>query len=399
MTACERFKKICRFERTNDPFMWSVDSWNKTFERWVREGMPVRNLDNKKELNAHLIGCLDQNEGIRPRGAIGGMGRNNNPPWCVAIDPVFTPDVISEDEEFVVRRDYDGAIVRRCKSDDDTIPQYLEYPVRDKASWNEYKNRLDPFSPGRWPKGWEIMTEDKTQFPLKPEHAGRHFRERDFPLGMNLLSLYGNPRNYMGVEAISIAIYDDPALVEEMVEWQSHLALEMLKKVVAAGVTLEWVWIWEDMCFNKGPLVSPEWVKRVMVPRYRPVVDLLRANGVDALILDCDGNIDELAPIWVDCGINATYPLECASGMDARNFRKKFGRNLIIFGNVDKRALAEGKAAIDGELAKVREMLAGGGYFPNADHHIPPDVPYENIRYFMNELRKMSDDPEARRTI
>ena len=29
----------------------------------------------------------DQNKGIIPRGAIGGMGKNNNPPWCVAIDP------------------------------------------------------------------------------------------------------------------------------------------------------------------------------------------------------------------------------------------------------------------------------------------------------------------------
>jgi uroporphyrinogen decarboxylase len=399
VTPQERFKAICSFERPNDPFMWSVDSWNETFERWVREGMPVKNLDNKKELNEYLIGCQDQNEAIVPKGAIGGMSKNNNPPWCVAIDPVFKTDVMHEDDEFIVQRDYDGAIVRRRKNDDDTIPQYLEYPVKDKKSWDEFKKRLDPFSPGRWPAGWEIMTDDKMQFPLKPEHAGRHHRHRDFPLGMNLLSLYGNPRNYMGVEAISMAIYDNPSLVEEMVEWQSHLALEMLKKVFAAGVTLEWVWIWEDMCFNKGPLVSPEWVKRVMVPRYRPVVDLLRANKVDALILDCDGKIDELESIWVDCGINGTYPLECAAGMDARNVRKKFGKNLIIFGNVDKRALAQGRAAIDGELAKVRELLKTGGYFPNADHHIPPDVPYGNIRYFMNELRKMSDYPEARRSI
>jgi hypothetical protein len=399
MNARERFKKICSFERPNDPFMWSVDSWNEAFDRWVKEGMPVKNLDNKKEVNAHLIGCQDQNEGIFPRGAIGGVGKNNNPPWVVAIDPIFELEAIREEGEYIVQRDYDGSIVRRLNTHDDTIPQYLEYPVKDKKTWDEYKKLLDPFSPGRWPAGWEIMTDANTQFPLKPEHRGKHWKHRDFPLGMNLLSLYGNPRNYMGVEALSIAIYDDPALVEEMVEWQSYLALEMLKKVFAAGVTLEWVWIWEDMCYNKGPLVSPKWVKEVMVPRYRPVVELLRSNGVDALILDCDGNIDELEPIWVDIGINATYPLECASGMDARNFRKKFGKDLIIFGNVDKRALAEGKQAIDLELDKVRELLASGGYFPNADHHIPPDVPYENIKYFMNELRKMSDYPEARRTI
>jgi uroporphyrinogen decarboxylase len=174
-----------------------------------------------------------------------------------------------------------------------------------------------------------------------------------------------------------------------MMDHQSWMAYQMAKKVFDSGVTLEWVWIWEDMCFNKGPMVSPEFVKQVMVPRYRKVVDLLRENGVDTLILDCDGNIEELLPIWVDCGINATYPLECAAGVDARKLRKRFGKDLIIIGNIDKRALARGKREIDAELDKVRELLHYGGYFPNVDHHIPPDVPYENVKYLFDEIKKM----------
>ena len=357
LTALERFKKICSFERADDPFFWSVDSWYEAFERWVEEGMPVKNLDNKQELNVHLIGMQDQNEGILPRGAIGGMGKCNNPPWVVAIDPIFELKRLEETDTHVVERDYDGTIVERKKFEDASIPRYLDYPVKDKKTWDEYKKRLDPFSPGRWPEGWEIMTNDKMQFPLKKELEGKQYKYRDFPVGMNLMSLYGNPRNYMGVENISFAIFDDIKLVEEMIDWQAYLAYEMAKKVFDAGVTLEWVWIWEDMCFNKGPLVSPKFVKEFMVPRYRKVVDLLRNNGVDALILDCDGNIDELLPIWVDCGINATYPLECTSGMDARNVRKKFGKDLIIFGNIDKMALAKGKKEIDEEVKKTKALL------------------------------------------
>ena len=49
MTPKERFKGICAFERVSDPFIWNIDSWYESFERWVREGMPVKNLDNKKE--------------------------------------------------------------------------------------------------------------------------------------------------------------------------------------------------------------------------------------------------------------------------------------------------------------------------------------------------------------
>ena len=399
MNARERFKSICRFERPNDPYMWSIAAWPKTYRRWITEGMPVKDPYDMKGINMHFLGYQDEIEGIQPRGAIGGVIEHDDIKWIVAVDPMFEPRILSEDEEHEVLLDYDGAVVERKKHDDATIPKYLEYPVKDKKTWDEYKKRLDPFSPGRWPKGWELMTDDKLGWPIKEEHRGKSFEKRDFPLGMNLLSLYGNPRNYMGVENISYAIYDDIKLIEEMMDHQAYLAYEMAKKVFEAGITLDWVWIWEDMAFNKGPLVSPKFVKEFMVPRYRKVVDLLRNNGVEALILDCDGNVDELLPIWVDTGINATYPLECAAGMDARKVRDKFGKDLIIIGNIDKKALAMGKKEIDEELDKARALLKYGGYFPNADHHIPPDVPYENIVYFLNGLRKMSDYEETRRFI
>ena len=59
----------------------------------------------------------------------------------------------------------------------------------------------------------------------------------------------------------------------------------------------------------------------------------------------------------------------------------------------------KGKKEIDEELDKVRELIAQGGYFPGCDHHVPPDVPYENIRYMLNKLYEMNDDPELRRII
>jgi hypothetical protein len=47
----------------------------------------------------------------------------------------------------------------------------------------------------------------------------------------------------------------------------------------------------------------------------------------------------------------------------------------------------------------VRALLKYGGYFPSCDHHIPPDVPYANIVYFLNGLRSLSAFEETRRLI
>ena len=63
------------------------------------------------------------------------------------------------------------------------------------------------------------------------------------------------------------------------------------------------------------------------------------------------------------------------------------------------RALASGKQAIDHELQRAKFLLASGGFFPSCDHHIPPDVPLENMVYFVNALRKLSDYPETRRVV
>jgi uroporphyrinogen decarboxylase len=399
ITPRERFLQICNFERKGDIYIWGVDSWNEAINRWVREGMPVKNINNKKELNMHLLGYQHQNESIKPNAAIQGMGRNSNPPWVPPLVPLYEPKILEEEEEHIVKVDYDGAIVRINKSDPEMMPQYLEYPVKDKKSWDEYKKRLDPYSSERWFDGWDIMTEDKLQFPIREHQKGKSYEERDFPLGMMALSLFGMPRNYMGLENISFALFDNLSLVEEMIDWQAYFSYEMLKKVFSSGVKLDWVWLWEDMCYNKGSLVSPAFVKKYMVPRYRKVVDLLLDNGVKALILDSDGNTEELLPIWVDCGINAHYPFEIASNMDPIKSRKKYGKNLIIIGGVDKRMLAKGRSEIDQEVEKVQILIKGSGYFMNCDHHIPPDVSYENIKYFLNQVFSLSQYEETRRTI
>jgi len=397
MTTRERFKKIANFERTNDPSSFSLLAWSETFRRWVREGMPVKNLENMKEINMHLLGYQDQNESILPNAAIKGMGPLFNPPWVPPLDPMFETKILKDEGATVIKVDYDGAIVRVKKDEPEAMPQWLEYPVKNKKTWDEYKKRLDPFSPGRWPQGWQIMNDDKLQWPIREEQEGKSFEERDFPLGMYAFTLYGAPRNYMGLENLSIATKENISLVEEMIEWHTYLSYEMIKKVFAAGITLDWVWVWEDMAYNKGSLVSPNFVKKYMAPRYRKVVDLLRDNGVTAIIVDSDGNVEELIPIWLDCGINAVYPLERASDMDAIRLRKKYGKNLIMIGNVDKRNLAKGKSEIDHEVGRIRVLLKDGGYFPGCDHHIPPDVPYENIVYFLNEVHKLSDYDEMRK--
>ena len=128
-----------------------------------------------------------------------------------------------------------------------------------------------------------------------------------------------------------------------------------------------------------------------MLPRYRKITDLLHSYGVDVIFLDSDGNLNELIPLWLEVGINFLWPFEVAAHNDVVAIRKKYGKNLIIGGGIDKRELAKGREATREEvMSKVPFLLEQGGYFPGVDHVVPPDITFENYCYFINTVREVA---------
>ncbi len=400
MNTRERFSAIAGFERKNDPMWFNLDAWYQAFHRWKREGMPVADLSNRRQTLLHLLGPHNQYEVLIPNAAIKGIGPLNNPPWVPPLEPPYEETILEEDERTITQIGYEGTKVRIKKDDPQSMPQYLDYPVKDRKTWNEHKKRLNPFSKERFPDGWDIMTEKTVvNWPLKPELKGKSFKERDFTLIHMCASLFGMPRDYMGIENISVTLYDDPNLVQDMMEHQMYYAIEILKQVFQKGIVFDVAFIWEDMAYNHGSLISPKIVKEWMVPRYKKITGYLRENGVRWIMVDCDGNVGDLLPLWLESGINCIFPLEVAAGNDALRLRKKYGKNLVMMGGIDKRELAKGKPQIDRQVAIVRELLKSGGYFVQGDHHLPEDISYENIRYFINEVNKLGDYQEYRRSI
>jgi uroporphyrinogen decarboxylase len=135
-------------------------------------------------------------------------------------------------------------------------------------------------------------------------------------------------------------------------------------------------------------LVSPKIVEELMVPRYKRITDALRKHNIDVNLLDCDGRIYELVPLWLKGGINCMFPIE-ALHTDAVKLRKEYGKDLLLVGGVDKIELAKGKEATDRELERLRPLMEDGGYIPTVDHRVPPDVSFENYLYYLEKRKEM----------
>jgi uroporphyrinogen decarboxylase len=75
--------------------------------------------------------------------------------------------------------------------------------------------------------------------------------------------------------------------------------------------------------------------------------------------------------------------------MDPVRIRRKFGKGLRLWGGVDKREIARGPEAIDRHLAALAPLIEEGGFIPTVDHTVPPDISWDNFRYYMDVKRRL----------
>lgn len=373
----DRYKAIARFERTGD--LWMNDLfWPEALVLWMDNGAPEGMMDEAwrgryfgfdNERYAHEI---VSGIGAAPLMAGGAFAFDYVPP----IVPRYDPEILEEDERSVIMINHVGQTIKLLKDHAQNMPMYMDHPVHDWDTWKEYKKRLDPDDPRRWPKDWDAYVEKMNAM--------------DTPIILNVGSFFGYLREWMGLTELLYMFYDDPALVEDMMETMLDLTLGVIDRALP-DLKVDQANFWEDMCFKTGPLISPDMFKEYMMPRYRKVTDALKKHDVDIIFVDSDGNIEELLPLWMEVGVNMIWPLEIAAGNDPVALRKEYGKDLILGGGIDKMALIGSKKDIEKEvMSKVPYLLEQGGYFPSVDHFVPPDVSLENYQYYVNCLRNVA---------
>ncbi|RKY87798.1 hypothetical protein DRQ09_03905 [candidate division KSB1 bacterium] len=353
MNSRERFLKTCRFEKPDRVFLKPQWIWKETLKRWRDEGLP-------QDRHWHEFFGFDRYEQI---------------PINFEIIPLFDEKIVEANRKKRVIIDRFGVKKREFHENPElSMPQYIEFPVKDSNDWKEIKKRFNANAPVRYPLWWE--------------DCKRCWKNRDYPLGIHTGSFFGRLRSLMGLETLLYFLYDQPELIKEMLAFFTDFYLDVIYKAVKE-VELDYALFWEDMAFKTGPLISPRHFKEFMLPCYKRVTKFLRANGIDIILVDSDGNTDLLVDLWMEGGISGEYPLEVAAGVNAIERRKKYP-NLILIGNIDKRTLAKNKKAIKEEvMSKVPYLLLKRGYLPFLDHSVPPDVPLENFIYYLDLIKKL----------
>ncbi len=365
LTHRERLLNTLRCQPTDRLPDYEFGAWRQTLARWQREGLELKaaNAESSDEIISHTF-ATDEAE----------FGPGLDVKFF--LWPPFTQEILEERDGHQIFIDEFGALVEQMHPDrGSSIPRYLRYAIESRSDWERLRDeRLDPNHPER--------------IPFEIDSLGRQLATATYPVilpgyppGWQAPSLYGWIRNWMGVERLSLALYDDPGWVEEMMEHLTFLFLSLLERL-AGKVQVDLCWWWEDMCYNRGPLISPQAFAKLMVPRYRRIATFLRHElNCEYNMLDCDGNIHKLVPLWLQAGINVMFPLE-ALHTDTLQLSQEFGDQVAFRGAFNKVALIEGAAAIDREFEHLRPLLKTGRFIPHTDHRVPPDVSLDNYQYY-----------------
>ncbi len=331
-----------------------------TLERWKEEGMPQDvPLDELFEYD--------------PPGAHGLA----NLGWCeAAFCPAFEDKQVEDRGEHEVVQDVAGRHLLVFKGRrSGFMPEYLEHPVKDMATWErDVKWRLDPSTPERF-----------ADLPARTS-AARLAAAQGMMIVQQIIGGYMYLRSLIGPVDLLMAFYDQPQLIHDCMKTWFGLA-DAVTTRHQEHVSFDEVFFGEDICYNKGPLISPTMIREFLFPYYQQLLSNIKSRQIDKarrlhFHLDTDGYAPSVIDLYREIGMDAMSPFEVASGCDVVELGRQYP-DLVMSGGIDKRVLSKTKQEIDAYLERVLPpMRERGGYTPTCDHGVPEEVSYENYLHY-----------------
>ncbi len=164
----------------------------------------------------------------------------------------------------------------------------------------------------------------------------------------------------------------------------------LLARAVREGIYPGAVLMGEDICTQRGPMVSPDFMERYYAPQLRYGLEPLLEAGCKP-VWHCDGDVRPMLDMLFDCGVQGLQGFQPECGMvidELVQKRTREGDRLLIFGplavttelpflNPDE-IRARVRHAIDICRGQADLVLFTG-------NTINPDVPLENIRAMYDE--------------
>ncbi|MDP7254564.1 MAG: uroporphyrinogen decarboxylase family protein [Planctomycetota bacterium] len=349
MTAKERIRTILEGGIPDDRIAMNDSLWSSTVERWHREGLPADTSPQEH------------------------FGVNDFCKISADYSLMLPVKTLEEAEDYRIYTDHNGVTCKDYRLDRGWVTYRMDWSIKNEEDWKQFEPHM-AFRPDRLPSNALEMYERGTangQFITFMSHASFH------PVW-----------ELIGQENELIWMSERPDLVREIALRIADLVIENYEEMKKIGIVFDGAFIADDMGYRSGTMFSRKMYLEIIFPAHKRICDHLNADGTPP-ILHSDGDVRDFIPDIIKAGFKGLHPLEVKAGLDVLDLKERYGDQLVLYGNIDARALAGTREDIEREISsKIPLAKEGGGYIYHSDHSVPDDVPLENYAYTIELVRE-----------
>jgi len=220
------------------------------------------------------------------------------------------------------------------------------------------------------------------------------FVSKNLPEGMGIFASFSPgvlevlSNELFGLETLSYLLYDDPDLVEAVVNKVGELIYGAYKRIIGLDNLFGFLQ-GDDMGFKTSTLLSPDTLRKYILPWHKRFAKLAHDNGLLYILHSCGYCDSIMEDLIEDVKIDGKHSFEDVI-MPVTEFKKRYGDRIAVLGGVDVNELCRLK---EKELRQyVRDILdkcmPGGGYALGSGNSITNYMPIENYLIMLDEGAK-----------
>jgi len=230
-----------------------------------------------------------------------------------------------------------------------------------------------------WPKAEDLS------------HAALEYVNTVVPEGMKIAAfLYGGIFEHstwlMGLQPFSYALRDQPDLVEAICQRVGDLATATCAQVSTIE-NVAMVFLSDDLGFYSGTLVSPDVLRRYILPHYKKITDMTHQAGKLLIFHSCGNMYSLMDELIDDIGVDAKHSFEDKI-VPVEEAYRRWGDQVAILGGVDMDLL--GRGTEEQVRARTRQILEvcgvkGTGYCLGTGNTAANYIPKQNYLAMLDE--------------
>ena len=202
--------------------------------------------------------------------------------------------------------------------------------------------------------------------------------------------------NEFGYESALITLAQHPDKYRKLIQLSAEngrLRAKVIARAIQEGIHPPVSFTGEDLCGQRGPMVSPRFLRKEYFPLLEYALEPLLEVGTK-VIWHCDGDMRKVLDDVLSCGMGGLQGFQRECGMDLEwivDLKTRDGDPLIIFGPMSvTKTLPHGtpddvRAEDQWAMDTCRDK-ASLVYFTS--NTITPDTPLENIRALWQTVQK-----------